>query len=142
MSRWKYDGSSEDTSPCDCSSSFFGIGFLRLVFDREACRDNDGGSHPLAECTDLNSSIQYFPVSLTRRMVPFCTHFKQRTLIPRRVTNTRGAMTHTERHQAELLVVLKPFLRIARSSSLSEQKPDVRRAAECGLNALRGEGMC
>src|ERR1051326_1926089 len=141
MSRWKYDVSSEDTSPCDCSSSFFGIGFLRLVFDREACRDNDGGSHPLAECTDLNSSIQYFPVSMNRRMVPFCTHFKQRTLIPRCVTNTRVAMTYTEQHQTELLEGLKAFLRIPSISTLSEHKGDIRRAADFALNELRSAGM-
>ena len=50
-------------------------------------------------------------------------------------------MTYTEQHQTELLEGLKAFLRIPSISTLSEHKPDIRRAAEFALNALRGAGM-
>src|SRR4030081_2681053 len=50
-------------------------------------------------------------------------------------------MTYYEQHRTEFLEGLKAFLRIPSISTLSEHKPDIRRAAEFALNALRTAGM-
>jgi acetylornithine deacetylase/succinyl-diaminopimelate desuccinylase-like protein len=50
-------------------------------------------------------------------------------------------MNYFQEHQAEFLEGLKAFLRIPSISTLSENKPDIRRAAEFALNELRGAGM-
>jgi len=50
-------------------------------------------------------------------------------------------MTYFQEHQADFLEGLKTFLRIPSISTLSEHKPDIRRAADFALNELRGAGM-
>ena len=50
-------------------------------------------------------------------------------------------MTYYQEHQADFLEGLKTFLRIPSISTLSEHKPDIRRAAEFALNELRAAGM-
>src|SRR5947207_8243750 len=50
-------------------------------------------------------------------------------------------MTYTEQHRGELLEGLKTFLRIPSISTLSEHKPDIRRAAEFARDELRGAGL-
>ncbi|HJZ97939.1 MAG TPA: dipeptidase [Candidatus Solibacter sp.] len=50
-------------------------------------------------------------------------------------------MTYYREHQAEFLEGLKAFLRIPSISTLSEHKPDIRRAAEFARNELRRAGM-
>ena len=50
-------------------------------------------------------------------------------------------MNYFQEHQADFLEGLKAFLRIPSISTLSEHKPDIRRAAEFALNELRAAGM-
>src|SRR5690242_17709557 len=50
-------------------------------------------------------------------------------------------MTYYQEHQKDFLEGLKAFLRIPSISTLSEHKPDIRRAAEFAMNELRGAGM-
>src|SRR4030088_845028 len=50
-------------------------------------------------------------------------------------------MSYYQQHQAEFLEGLKTFLRIPSISTLSEHKPDIRRAAEFALGELRAAGM-
>jgi acetylornithine deacetylase/succinyl-diaminopimelate desuccinylase-like protein len=50
-------------------------------------------------------------------------------------------MTYYQEHQYDFLEGLKTFLRIPSISTLSEHKPDIRRAAEFALNELLGAGM-
>jgi len=50
-------------------------------------------------------------------------------------------MTYYQEHQTDFLEGLKTFLRIPSISTLSEHKPDIRRAAEFALNELRAAGM-
>src|SRR5215475_3549748 len=50
-------------------------------------------------------------------------------------------MSYCTEHQAEFLEGLKTFLRIPSISTLSENKPDVRRAAEFARNELSAAGM-
>src|SRR2546430_7196362 len=50
-------------------------------------------------------------------------------------------MNYYREHQAEFLEGLKTFLRIPSISTLSENKPDIRRAADFALNELRRAGM-
>jgi acetylornithine deacetylase/succinyl-diaminopimelate desuccinylase-like protein len=50
-------------------------------------------------------------------------------------------MNYYEQHQADFLEGLKTFLRIPSISTLSENKPDIRRAAEFAVNELRAAGM-
>src|SRR3954454_4247800 len=50
-------------------------------------------------------------------------------------------MTYYEQHRAEFLEGLKTFLRIPSISTLSENKPDIRRAAEFAAGELRRAGM-
>jgi acetylornithine deacetylase/succinyl-diaminopimelate desuccinylase-like protein len=50
-------------------------------------------------------------------------------------------MNYYQEHQAEFLEGLKAFLRIPSISTLSEHKPDIRRAAEFARNELRKAGM-
>ena len=50
-------------------------------------------------------------------------------------------MTYYQEHQAEFLEGLKAFLRIPSISTLSEHKPDIRRAAEFARDELRKAGM-
>ncbi len=50
-------------------------------------------------------------------------------------------MTYYQQHQADFLEGLKTFLRIPSISTLSEHKPDIRRAAEFAVNELRAAGM-
>src|SRR3954462_7087123 len=50
-------------------------------------------------------------------------------------------MNYYQEHKAEFLEGLKTFLRIPSISALSENKPDIRRAAEFCLNELRAAGM-
>ena len=50
-------------------------------------------------------------------------------------------MTYYEQHRGEFLEGLKTFLRIPSISTLSEHKPDVRRAAEFALGELRAAGF-
>src|SRR5262245_30011987 len=59
----------------------------------------------------------------------------------RRATNTEVAMTYYHEHQSDFLEGLKTFLRIPSISTLSEHKPDIRRAAEFAVNELRTAGM-
>src|SRR6185503_12032633 len=49
--------------------------------------------------------------------------------------------SHPEQHRTELLEGLKTFLRIPSVSTLPEHKPDIRRAAEFVLDALRKAGI-
>src|SRR4249920_1673792 len=50
-------------------------------------------------------------------------------------------MTYYHEHQSDFLEGLKTFLRIPSISTLSEHKPDIRRAAEFAVNELRAAGM-
>src|SRR5690348_7674194 len=50
-------------------------------------------------------------------------------------------MNYYQEHQTEFLEGLKAFLRIPSISTLSEHKPDIRRAAEFARNELRAAGM-
>ena len=50
-------------------------------------------------------------------------------------------MNYYQQHQSDFLEGLKAFLRIPSISTLSENKPDIRRAAEFALNELRAAGM-
>ena len=50
-------------------------------------------------------------------------------------------MNYYRQHQSEFLEGLKTFLRIPSISTLSEHKPDIRRAAEFALSELRAAGM-
>jgi len=50
-------------------------------------------------------------------------------------------MNYYRQHQSDFLEGLKAFLRIPSISTLSEHKPDIRRAAEFALNELRAAGM-
>src|ERR1035437_4854501 len=50
-------------------------------------------------------------------------------------------MNYYQQHQSEFLEGLKAFLRIPSISTLSEHKPDIRRAAEFAMNELRSAGM-
>ena len=50
-------------------------------------------------------------------------------------------MDYYQQHQADFLEGLKTFLRIPSISTLSEHKPDIRRAADFVSNELRGAGM-
>jgi len=50
-------------------------------------------------------------------------------------------MSYYQEHQSEFLEGLQAFLRIPSISTLSEHKPDIRRAAEFALNALRAAGL-
>jgi acetylornithine deacetylase/succinyl-diaminopimelate desuccinylase-like protein len=50
-------------------------------------------------------------------------------------------MTYFQEHQSDFLEGLKTFLRIPSISTLSEHKPDIRRAAEFARDELRAAGM-
>ena len=50
-------------------------------------------------------------------------------------------MNYYQQHQSEFLEGLKAFLRIPSISTLSEHKPDIRRAAEFAAAELRAAGM-
>jgi acetylornithine deacetylase/succinyl-diaminopimelate desuccinylase-like protein len=50
-------------------------------------------------------------------------------------------MNYYQQHQSDFLEGLKAFLRIPSISTLSEHKPDIRRAAEFAVNELRAAGM-
>ena len=50
-------------------------------------------------------------------------------------------MSYYQEHQSEFLEGLKTFLRIPSISTLSEHKPDIRRAAEFAMNELLAAGM-
>ena len=50
-------------------------------------------------------------------------------------------MNYYREHQAEFLETLKAFLRIPSISTLSEHKPDIRRAAEFAGHEARQIGM-
>ena len=50
-------------------------------------------------------------------------------------------MNYFQQHQTDFLEGLKAFLRIPSISTLSEHKPDIRRAADFALNELRSAGM-
>jgi acetylornithine deacetylase/succinyl-diaminopimelate desuccinylase-like protein len=50
-------------------------------------------------------------------------------------------MTYYQEHQSDFVEGLKTFLRIPSISTLSEHKPDIRRAADFALNELRAAGM-
>ena len=50
-------------------------------------------------------------------------------------------MNYYQEHKSEFLEGLKAFLRIPSISTLPENKPDIRRAAEFALNELRVAGM-
>jgi acetylornithine deacetylase/succinyl-diaminopimelate desuccinylase-like protein len=50
-------------------------------------------------------------------------------------------MNYYQQHQSEFVEGLKAFLRIPSISALSENKPDIRRAAEFALNELRTAGL-
>src|SRR3954452_1845663 len=50
-------------------------------------------------------------------------------------------MNYYEQHRAGFLEGLKTFLRIPSISTLSENKADIRRAAEFAVNELRAAGM-
>jgi acetylornithine deacetylase/succinyl-diaminopimelate desuccinylase-like protein len=50
-------------------------------------------------------------------------------------------MNYYQQHQSEFVDGLKAFLRIPSISALSENKPDIRRAAEFALNELRAAGL-
>jgi acetylornithine deacetylase/succinyl-diaminopimelate desuccinylase-like protein len=50
-------------------------------------------------------------------------------------------MNYYQEHKAEFLEGLQAFLRIPSISTLPENKPDIRRAAEFALNALREAGL-
>src|SRR5436190_20423042 len=50
-------------------------------------------------------------------------------------------MTYYQQHQSEFLEGLKTFLRIPSISTLSEHKPDIRRAADFARDELRAAGF-
>jgi len=50
-------------------------------------------------------------------------------------------MNYYRQHQSDFLEGLKTFLRIPSISTLSEHKPDIRRAAQFALSELRAAGM-
>ncbi len=50
-------------------------------------------------------------------------------------------MSYFQQHQSDFVEGLKAFLRIPSISTLSENKPDIRRAADFALNELRAAGM-
>jgi acetylornithine deacetylase/succinyl-diaminopimelate desuccinylase-like protein len=50
-------------------------------------------------------------------------------------------MNYYQQHQSDFVEGLKAFLRIPSISTLSEHKPDIRRAAEFAMNELREAGM-
>jgi acetylornithine deacetylase/succinyl-diaminopimelate desuccinylase-like protein len=50
-------------------------------------------------------------------------------------------MNYYQQHQADFLEGLKSWLRIPSISTLSEHKPDIRRAADFAINELRAAGM-
>ena len=50
-------------------------------------------------------------------------------------------MSYYQEHRSDFLEGLKTFLRIPSISTLSEHKPDIRRAAEFAMNELRAAGM-
>jgi acetylornithine deacetylase/succinyl-diaminopimelate desuccinylase-like protein len=50
-------------------------------------------------------------------------------------------MNYYQQHQSEFVDGLKAFLRIPSISALSENKPDIRRAADFALNELRAAGL-
>ena len=50
-------------------------------------------------------------------------------------------MNYYQQHQSDFLEGLKTFLRIPSISTLTENKPDIRRAAEFAMNELRAAGM-
>ena len=50
-------------------------------------------------------------------------------------------MTYYQEHQSEFLEGLKTFLRIPSVTTLSEHKPDIRRAADFAMNELLAAGM-
>src|SRR6185437_8599267 len=50
-------------------------------------------------------------------------------------------MNYFEQHQSEFLEGLKTFLRIPSISTLTEHKPDIRRAAEFARDELKRAGM-
>src|ERR1041384_6288383 len=50
-------------------------------------------------------------------------------------------MNYYQQHQSEFLEGLKAFLRIPSISTLSEHKPDIRRAAEFSRDELRSAGL-
>jgi len=50
-------------------------------------------------------------------------------------------MTYTQEHQSEFVEGLKAFLRIPSISTLSEHKPDIRRAAEFAKSELERAGL-
>jgi acetylornithine deacetylase/succinyl-diaminopimelate desuccinylase-like protein len=50
-------------------------------------------------------------------------------------------MTYYQQHQSDFVEGLKAFLRIPSISTLSEHKPDIRRAAEFALGELRSAGL-
>src|SRR5690242_17621640 len=50
-------------------------------------------------------------------------------------------MTYYQQHQSEFLEGLKAFLRIPSISTLTEHKPDIRRAAEFARNELQSAGL-
>jgi acetylornithine deacetylase/succinyl-diaminopimelate desuccinylase-like protein len=50
-------------------------------------------------------------------------------------------MNYYQQRQSEFLESLKAFLRIPSISALSENKPDIRRAADFAVNELRAAGM-
>src|SRR3974390_309941 len=50
-------------------------------------------------------------------------------------------MSYYEQHRTDFLEGLKTFLRIPSISTLSEHKPDIRRAAEFAASELRAAGM-
>jgi acetylornithine deacetylase/succinyl-diaminopimelate desuccinylase-like protein len=50
-------------------------------------------------------------------------------------------MNYYQEHQSDFLESLKAFLRIPSISALSENKPDIRRAAEFAMKELRAAGM-
>jgi len=50
-------------------------------------------------------------------------------------------MNYYQQHHSDFLEGLKAFLRIPSISTLSEHKPDIRRAAEFAANELRGAGL-
>src|SRR5271157_1502949 len=52
-----------------------------------------------------------------------------------------ATMNYYQQHQSDFLEGLKTFLRIPSISALSENKADIRRAADFALNELRAAGM-
>jgi acetylornithine deacetylase/succinyl-diaminopimelate desuccinylase-like protein len=56
-------------------------------------------------------------------------------------TITGALMTYYQQHQSDFLEGFKAFLRIPSISTLSEHKPDIRRAAEFARDQLRAAGL-